>query len=295
MNRALLIFVSILFLGSLSTNAQIQPTSLKNKIVEPFVIYEIWTGESKWDWNSKYLYHTSLAKVVIEKDTVWIDRYNEIFDAENLYLFKLDLTPGVEAVMPDDPKYIKQKKEREEKKRREQAFIDSIFIKNNIPDDFEMIYKVDGNLPYLWGRKNSKAGIIDLQGNEVIPFEYDQATIYYEGEKHQFRVFTMSFEKETETLTLAWWNSNFKKIIEYTRSAHIYSPYGGVTLSLTDDGSLCRIILTNGKNKIANIKTLEYINDFEYDKIDERYIDGYLNVERNGKRLRLDEFGNEYK
>src|SRR5690606_32075122 len=163
MNRALLIFVSILFLGSLSTNAQIQPTSLKNKIVEPFVIYEIWTGESKWDWNSKYLYHTSLAKVVIEKDTVWIDRYNEIFDAENLYLFKLDLTPGVEAVMPDDPKYIKQKKEREEKKRREQAFIDSIFIKNNIPDDFEMIYKVDGNLPYLWGRKNSKAGIIDLQ------------------------------------------------------------------------------------------------------------------------------------
>lgn len=277
--------------GNLSP-AQIKSSSLKNKILEPFLIYEVRDKEFKW--GSETLYQISLAKVIVGKDTVWIDRHNEIFDPGDLYLSELDLTPRFEAVMPDDPKQIKRNKEREEEKRREQAFIDSIFAKNNIAGDFEMIGKAYGDLPYLWGRKNSKAGIIDLQGNEVIPFEYDQAQIYYNDEKQDFKIFTLSFEKETETLTLAWWNSGFEKVIEYSRSADIFSPYGGTTLALTDDGSLCRIISENGKNRIANIRTLQYINRFEYDSIGERFLNGYLEVERKGKKLKLDEFGNEY-
>lgn len=277
--------------GNLSP-AQIKSSSLKNKILEPFLIYEVRDKEFKW--GSETLYQISLAKVIVGKDTVWIDRHNEIFDPGDLYLSELDLTPRFEAVMPDDPKQIKRNKEREEEKRREQAFIDSIFAKNNIAGDFEMIGKAYGDLPYLWGRKNSKAGIIDLQGNAVIPFEYDQARIYCNDEKQDFKIFTLSFEKETETLTLAWWNSGFEKVIEYSRSADIFSPYGGTTLALTDDGSLCRIISENGKNRIANIRTLQYINRFEYDSIGERFLNGYLEVERKGKKLKLDEFGNEY-
>lgn len=282
----------ILCLGGNFSLAQIQPALLKNKILESFVIYEV--RDKAFKRGSETLYQISLAKVIVGKDTVWINRQNEIFEPGDFYLSKLDLTPHFEAVMPDDPKQIKRDKEREEGKRREQAFIDSVFAKNNIHDDFEMIGKAYGDLPYFWGRKNGKAGIIDLQGNAVIPFEYDQTRIYYNNEKQDFKIFTLSFEKETKTLTLAWWNSGFEKVIEYSRSADIFSPYGGITLALTDDGSLCRIILKNGKNKIANIRTLQYINQFEYDAIGERFVNGYLEVERKGKKLKLDEFGNEY-
>lgn len=160
---------------------------------------------------------------------------------------------------------------------------------NQIPleirSKYDKINRFNQSLPLFLVVKNGKSGIIENNGNVVLPLVND----FVEG--HVYETATAG------KYDLYFVGVNLKPVPDkyYLRDGKFliesYSPFS----TASDSGSFIKVSDKNKKIKIYNLTYKKYINDKTYDKTPGLFSNGMMLVERNGQQFYIDETGKEFK
>lgn len=168
-----------------------------------------------------------------------------------------------------------------------EASIDEPVIEDQVPsiikekfNNVEIFYKEP--MIYLV-KKDKKKGLIDANGKEIIPINFDfieRHTIWENSEKKEF-FFTAT---NLNTIKTDYFDLTGKLIFESFEPYSPIDPYNNF-ISIRDK---------NGKLRIYNLVKRNFINNKFYDKVYNSFIDEKILVERNKKEFYIDRNGKEY-
>ena len=168
-----------------------------------------------------------------------------------------------------------------------EASIDEPVIEDQVPsiikekfNNVEIFYKEP--MIYLV-KKDKKKGLIDANGKEIIPINFDfieRHTIWENSEKKEF-FFTAT---NLNTIKTDYFDLTGKLIFESFEPYSPIDPYNNF-ISIRDK---------NGKLRIYNLVKRNFINNKFYDKVYNSFIDEQILVERNKKEFYIDRNGKEY-
>lgn len=168
-----------------------------------------------------------------------------------------------------------------------EASIDEPVIEDQVPyiikekfNNVEIFYKEP--MIYLV-KKDKKKGLIDANGKEIIPINFDfieRHAIWENSEKKEF-FFTAT---NLNTIKTDYFDLTGKLIFESFEPYSPIDPYNNF-ISIRDK---------NGKLRIYYLVKRNFINNKFYDKVYNSFIDEKILVERNKKEFYIDRNGKEY-